>query len=167
MNDIKKEINKVDDPAFWKERLRRAKERGEIQMSVYESSAYEMERFDEAHKRIIGKTIKLGDKVLDAGCGYGRATQWFTKDQYIGIDLSPDFISEAKERNPGYKFIVGGLKKMPFGDLEFEYAVCLSVRHMIIYYLGEPEWNDMLKELKRVAKYILFLEYTSTDGEII
>lgn len=103
----------------------------------------------------------LHGRVLDAGCGYGRSSVYF--DDYVGVDFSPDFIAKAKSKYPGKTFIQGNLKELPFKDKEFDWAFCISIKKMIIDNLGEEEWSKMQKELSRVAKKVLILEYEDPE----
>lgn len=148
----------VQDPKFWRERLRTYPE---IRQSVYLTNNADWKRLCEVHKSIINELIKPNDNVLDAGCGYGRLSEWI--ENYTGIDLSPDLIEKAKSLYPDKDFIVGTLKKLPYQDNEFDWAICVSIKAMIIGNCGEDEWKEMEKEIKRVAKKLLILEYSSPE----
>jgi ubiquinone/menaquinone biosynthesis C-methylase UbiE len=166
MSDPKLEINKVNDPAFWKQRLLDADKMKLLHSSVYQISQHEWDKIEKDHLKLIQEHIKSEDKVLDAGCGYGRLAPYCTN--YVGIDLSPDLIERARTLYPDKEFIVGDCRNLPFPDQSFDFAVLISFKHMIIYYLGLPEYEKMEKELKRVAKKLLVLEYTDTNNiEII
>jgi ubiquinone/menaquinone biosynthesis C-methylase UbiE len=151
-------MHPIEDINFWKDRINRAKKE-KMQYSVYLANDTTWNNIEAKHKEIAQKTCK--GKVLDAGCGYGRMSQWF--DDYLGIDFSPDFIEWAKELYPDKKFEVADLLDLPYKDKEFDWAVCGSVRGMIIGNLGKETWQKMELELKRVAKKILILEYSSPD----
>ena len=45
-----------------------------------------------------------GIKVLDLGCGPGTSTHFFRKEDYLGIDISKNYIDAAKSRHPNYSF---------------------------------------------------------------
>lgn len=148
--------NPIDNLDFWAERVSRAKkEMGHY--SVYLTTISDWERIEALHASVLKNTVS--GKVLDAGCGYGRISGLI--DDYTGVDFSPDFIEWAKELNPGKTFIQADLKNLPFKDKEFDWAVCSSIRHMVIGSLGEGVWAEMEKEILRVAKRVLILEYTT------
>lgn len=42
--------------------------------------------------------------VLDVGCGYGKVTPFLPPCSYRGIDVVPEFVEEARRRNPGCDF---------------------------------------------------------------
>lgn len=153
----------VDKLSFWKERIETAQQE---RYSVYVCNSVLWGNIEREHSRIIKERIKPDAKVLDSACGYGRMSWYF--QNYTGVDFSPDFIEIAKKKYPGKDFVIADLKKLPFKDKEFDWAVGVSIKRMIKENLGEPEWLLMEKELKRVAKRILILEYeNASEYEII
>lgn len=76
-----------------------------------------------------------GDRVLDIGCGNGRAYQLFAGRaiEYEGIDVSAKLIAIARDR---YKvqladFRVGTMLALPYDDESFEAAFAFAVLHHI------------------------------------
>lgn len=149
----------VDKEEFWKERIERAKKSKE-HYSVYITDENDWKRLNKDHEETFKREIKQGDRVLDAGSGYGRSSVYF--DNYVGVDFSPDFVELAQEKYPDKEFWVADLKDLPFKDQEFDVAFCVSVKEMIIANLGNEAWEKMEKELKRVSKKLLILEYTDS-----
>jgi SAM-dependent methyltransferase len=148
----------IDTIDFWRSRIERAK-RGNMNYSVYLANRQLWEKIEALHASVLKNTVY--GRVLDAGCGYGRISGLI--DDYTGVDFSPDFIEWAKELNPGKTFIQADLKNLPFKDQEFDWAVCSSIKQMVIGNLGEAEWEKIRKELLRVAKKILILEYVDPE----
>lgn len=148
----------VDKKEFWKERIEKAKHSREHN-SVYITSDGDWNYLNNVHKEILSRFNHL--KVLDAGCGYGRWSELF-KD-YVGVDFSEDFIDLAKSKYPDKTFLVADLKSLPFADNEFDMAFCVSIKEMIKGNLGGEVWEQMEKELKRVARMVLLLEYTNPE----
>jgi len=152
----------VNDIAFWKERIRTAKKE---HYSVYVCGN---ETWAEITKRHLSQLLEIipGDaNVLDAGCGYGRWSNLF--ENYTGVDFSPDFIEKARKDFPNGSFLQADLKKLPFADKVFDWSFCVSIKKMIVDNLGEQEWKEMEKELLRVSKKLLILEYEYPEIEII
>lgn len=148
----------IDKLEFWKERIDTAQQE---HFSVYVTTLPSWLKIAEIHKGIIDRIV--GDcKVLDAGCGYGRASEWFG-DGYVGVDFSPDFIAIAKNKYPNKKFDIANLDKLPYKDKEFDWGVLVSVKAMIISNQGEQVWSKMEKEVQRVCKKVLVLEYTEPE----
>lgn len=151
----------VDKLSFWAQRLKEAREQGkDIRYAVFQTNPRNWIDIDDAHSKIIQEVISLRDTVLDAGCGFGRATQFFLPGQYLGIDQSPELIEEAKQFYPNYSFFEGNLNQLTFEDNSFDWALCISIKIMIINNLGYDAWGKIQKELLRVTrKGILCLEY--------
>jgi SAM-dependent methyltransferase len=42
--------------------------------------------------------------VFEFGCGYGRLASTFTPDGYVGYDINPAALQEARRRNPQHRF---------------------------------------------------------------
>lgn len=141
----------VDNIDFWKERIDTA---AKDYFTVYVTSEADWYEINKAHAK---QFEKMTGKVLDAGCGYGRNSEYFA--DYVGVDFSPDFIEMAKRKYPNKTFIQANLKDLPFKDKEFDWAFCVSIKKMIVDNLGDNEWNEMEKELRRVAKQVMILEY--------
>lgn len=152
----------VDKIEFWKGRIERvAREKKPENYSVYISHKSQWEGIAAVHKALIRKHC-AGKVVLDAGCGYGRVSEWV--DNYTGIDFSPDFIALARVKYPTGNFMVADLLDLShFNDHNFDVAVVISIKQMIIDNLGPHVWDKMEKELRRVAKEVLILEYIDPE----
>lgn len=149
----------VENEQFWKERISEANKRGDIRYSVYLTSDRDWDYLNKVHSDLIKEHLK--GKVLDAGCGYGRLSQWV--DDYVGVDISPDLLEYARNNYPDKTFLQADLKNLPFKDGEFDWAVCVSIKQMIRGNVGDEAWAEMEKELKRVARNILILEYSNPE----
>lgn len=156
----------VDDTDFWKTRLEHFSDKG-LHRAVYDTSPEDMARIDGVHTKLL-KKYGVGGKVLDAGCGYGRASQFIPHDVYVGLDFAPVFIQKAKQMYPDKIFQVQDLKSTDFVDKSFDWAVCISMKRMIVDNLGWDVWGQFETELRRISKAILILEYsTPEDHEVI
>ena len=153
----------VDKIEFWKQRISDANKRGHKFWTVYVTKESDWAYINEEHGKILERETNEGDRVLDAGCGYGRWAELFDPATYVGIDFSPDLIQMAKEDFPDYNFQVGDLRKLKFKDKTFDVAFCVSIKEMIINNCGQEMWDEMEDELRRVAKKVLILEYTDPD----
>jgi len=62
--------------------------------------------------------------VLDYGCGYGRLCEAFDSLFYIGVDLNPKAVKQAKEMHPEYCFEeTDGFNDLPATDILLAYTV--------------------------------------------
>jgi ubiquinone/menaquinone biosynthesis C-methylase UbiE len=156
---------RVSEIEFWKNRIENAHTKHH---SVYLCNPILWDDIFHAHRKIIRRVIPKDAYVLDAGCGYGRMCELFDSKNYEGVDFSPDFIKMAMKEYPNHSFEVQNLKKLPYEKHQFEWAFCVSIKDMIVKYDSLKSWLEIEKELKRVAKKILILEYTNyTNYEII
>jgi ubiquinone/menaquinone biosynthesis C-methylase UbiE len=163
MRPTKEEYNKVDQEWFWKERIELAEKAGNLYESVFQCDKNTWSDIWNIHQEIIKKVIPKDAKVLDAACGYGRCSVVFDPKNYLGVDFSPDFIKQAKDIYLDYKFKQADCKKLPFENKEFDWVLAMSFKKMIKHYLGESAWTPIEKELKRVGKNVLILEYTNPE----
>jgi ubiquinone/menaquinone biosynthesis C-methylase UbiE len=151
----------VTSKEFWESRLEGLTE-DTINQSVFRIPKTLFEHMEQHHLSLIHAHIPKNCKVLDAGCGYGRMAAYFSPESYTGVDMSPHFLTLAKERFPNHTFESARLENLPFEDQNFEWTFLISIRDMIVREVGAEIWEKMLEELKRVARNILILEYT--DG---
>jgi SAM-dependent methyltransferase len=95
-------------------------------------------------------------QVLEIGFGNGRAVPdvlALAKDgHYVGIDISPTMVDEAKRFNAEFvtlgraEFHCAGAERMPFPDAIFDRAFSIGVVHFW------PEPVIALRELRRVLR---------------
>lgn len=105
----------------------------------------EMERFRDF--------ARGGDRILDIGCGNGRAYQLFEgmAIEYEGIDVSAGLIAQAKSkvRDMLAMFRVGSMMALPYEDNAFDVALCVAALHHIP---SERYRLQSLREANRVLK---------------
>lgn len=149
-------MRNINDTNFWKQRLLKSTN---IHQSVFNCTLEQWESIEKNHLRVINKHIDLeNDHVLDVGCGYGRNYVTEIKN-YTGIDLSADFIEYATIKNPTKNFICSTIQGY-LPDKQYDWAICSSIKRMIIRENGKTDWNKNEEHLKRICKNILILEYT-------
>ena len=151
----------VDKEEYWKVRIEEGDKRLTPHISVYDVDGVEWRRIARVHRGICETHISPTSSVLDAGCGYGRASTWF--EDYTGIDFSPDFIEKARGNNPEKRFSVANLSKLAYADKQFDWGICISIKGMIIRELGYEKWQEMENDLRRVCSNVLILEYTKPE----
>ncbi len=113
-------------------------------------------RYDRVSPPLLGSKIRNdmlraflapvpGDRVVDLGCGSGRALLW-NRDwgaDAVGIDISPFFAQEARR---GVDLLLGDLRRLPFADGTFTKAYSLDV----LEHLSPDALSGMLREAARV-----------------
>lgn len=150
----------ISDPEYWRQRLINAKE---MHQAVFLCSHAKWEAIAQSHREILRELIKPTDSILDCGCGWGRLLDMLPAEwngDYLGVDLSPDFIELAKRTYPGRPFLQGDLREpLPRIYHQYDWAVLISVRPMVQRNLGGEVWDVMEQRIKQVARQMLFLEY--------
>jgi SAM-dependent methyltransferase len=65
---------------------------------------------------------KVGDKVIDIGCGTAQIVQYLPEVEYLGLDTNPTYIAFARRRyGRNGTFVVGDTQSLR-GDLRFRDA---------------------------------------------
>jgi SAM-dependent methyltransferase len=91
-----------------------------------------------------------GRRVLDAACGMGYGTAMLAAGgatEVVGVDLDEGVIAKVRAAaKPGTSFEVADLRKLPFGEDEFDLIVSFeTIEHV-------PEPAEVFDELARVLK---------------
>lgn len=98
--------------------------------------------------RLFKRFVHSGDRILDVGCGDGRAGGLGLKPygaDYVGVDISTTAVEAARARGLDARKIDDS-GSLPFRDSEFDVVLCLEVIEHVIY----PEVT--LTEIRRVLK---------------
>ena len=143
--------------AFWRKRVEGLPE------MKYTIGKFDFEKCDPIHTAIIDELIPNKAKVLDKGCGYGRASGFFVN--YTGIDFLNEFIDAAREKYPDEKFMLGDMRSLPFRANEFDWGVMISIKGIVEG--NTNDWPRVLREAKRCCKKVLILEYNDPGYEIL
>jgi len=159
-------MNPIFELDFWQGRLKEAQRINLPSHAI--GMGFNFPLIDKIHKEIVAKEIKSDDKVLDAGCGYGRICEWFSPQQYVGIDFVPEFVHLAKEFHPTYMFHRMDIREsLRFAPKVFDWGICISMKEMIRRDAGQEEWDEIEKNLKVNCKKLLILEYGNSREEEI
>lgn len=94
--------------------------------------------------------LPIGGSVLDAGCGYGRELEHFSRIglHAVGTDLSRNMLRLAKSGEPGLEVVSSEVMRLPFKDSVFDGIWCRGVLH----HIEDSEVAGTIEELKRVLK---------------
>lgn len=79
------------------------------------------------YEQIVADIDFEGKSILDVGCGFGDIIPYISakakKFEYLGIDITPEFIREAKKLYFGHKFMVGNYFAKPLKE-NFDVVIC-------------------------------------------
>lgn len=97
--------------------------------------------------------VGRSDRVLDAGCGYGKFTSGLRRAGYAavyGLDLSPTQLQNAHDFDPtiGDYLVNGSLTDMPFTDGSFEVLFSWGV----MTHIPDENIEDACSEAARVYR---------------
>jgi len=108
--------------------------------------------------QIMKGRIATDAKILDAGCGEGRNSEYFIRKNFdiYGIDLNRESIQYTKEQTKSWnahfdveRFIIADLVEIPFPDNNFDFIISLAVLH---FSENRAHFKKLFEELVRVLK---------------
>lgn len=153
----------IFETGYWRRRLQKNPKDEDLYKSVYICTADTWEEIGLRHKKVLAEKVGPQTTILDAGCGYGRLLTLLPEEwhgRYLGLDLSPDFVRLAKKIHRDFEFQQADLRNLNFlKDHSFDLGILISIRQMVISNVGIEAWEWIDRELRRVCKDILILEY--------
>ncbi|MEB3884695.1 class I SAM-dependent methyltransferase [Lyngbya sp. CCY1209] len=125
--------------------------------------------YQAVHRRMLEYAeLPEATEVLDLGCGTGRLLNRLAKEfpqlRGTGFDLSPEMISQAREKNrwgDRIQFIRGNGSELPFPESSFDAVFCT------ISFLHYPDPERVLSEVSRVLRSpgtFYLADYTVNDS---
>lgn len=95
-------------------------------------------------------SIRKDGVVADVGCGPGHVGRHVADHgvSVVGLDLSAEMITLARERNPGMEFIQADMRMIPAGDQSWAGIVAFYS----IIHVPREEMVAALRELRRVLE---------------
>ncbi len=103
-----------------------------------------------AHARRLGRPLR----VLEVACGTGRLTGQLLRAlpdaQYVGVDLSPYYVSVARDRvdHPSARFEAANAESLPFADGSFDAVCCIYLFHELPRNARRTVWAQMHRVLR-------------------
>ncbi len=108
--------------------------------------------------QILRGNITPGQRVLDAGCGFGRNLVYLLREgaEIFAVDANPDAIAHVQALAaqlaptlPTANFRVGAIEELPLPDNFADVVLCNSVLH---FASDDSHFFRMLEELWRVLR---------------
>jgi cyclopropane fatty-acyl-phospholipid synthase-like methyltransferase len=164
---------RIFEPGYWKDRLLHAIDREQVHHAIFVTGSQQWSQIAEQHRELLARHVRSDESILDAGCGWGRLlslTPRYWKGDYLGIDISPDFLESARASHPARTFLLHDMRE-PLPERYrnvFDWAVLISIRQMVRENAGEEAWETVQRNLFDASRRILVLEYSSEDqGEVL
>ena len=108
---------------------------------------------------------RIGARILDIGCGPGSIVGYLPPSEYLGFDLSPRYIEQAKRRFPNAHFVCERVSQFSLAK-EQNFDVVLAVG--IIHHLDDAEAGQLFqiayRALKEGGKLVTF-DGVYADGQ--
>jgi SAM-dependent methyltransferase len=110
-------------------------------------------------KALAEMLVRLGDSLLDVGCGPGALWQYFQQHRprfsWAGVDVTYRMLSVAHKLNPDVPVSITDAGNLPFGDARFDVVV---LRHVLEHL---PQWlmERALTEALRVARQTVVVDF--------
>src|SRR5580704_19300989 len=79
---------------------------------------------------------KAGDRILEIGCGPGTIVPYLPKTEYVGFDLSPEYIAQASARFPDATFVCERVSELTLPNRGY-YDIVLALA--ILHHLDDAE----------------------------
>jgi len=122
--------------------------------------------------QLLKGRIKVGMKLLDAGCGSGRNITYLlqTGVEAYGVDASTEAVGKVQQLAAGFcpnlplgNFIQADLSALPYTASYFDAVLCSAVLH---FAKDETHFTSMVQELWRVLQPggMLFCRMGTTIG---
>lgn len=93
--------------------------------------------------------VQPGERVLDIGCGTGDLSPLLADCEYVGFDLSEDYIRSAREKFGHLgRFSVGSVSDSDMGIESFDRAVAKGVLH----HLDDDEAIELFASAHRALR---------------
>lgn len=113
-------------------------------------------------------SLNSEDQILNIGCGVGLFEEIVSQsvNKCVGLDFAWSMVKKARIRNAKTKntfFLQASGTSLPFVEGYFNKILC----HGVVLYLSNEEVQQLLKEIKRVARpssLILICEFVDQEG---
>ena len=89
------------------------------------------------------------DRVLDIGCGPAEILEFLPAVDYIGVDLSPRYLSDARARYPGATFLQMDVRQMP---ADWEQCFDLVLAQGVLHHFNDEEAIVLLTSARAALK---------------
>ncbi|WP_250538177.1 MULTISPECIES: class I SAM-dependent methyltransferase [unclassified Caballeronia] len=112
--------------------------------------------------RVLRDTIGGKFPVLEVGCGVGRIAALFNKDEYIGVDINPNAVSQARKALPGHRI------RITDHGIEYPDAPTAMI-YTVLLHVSDEAIPSLLEEIVKRRERVVIAELMDTrwrrDGD--
>lgn len=108
---------------------------------------------------------KVGARVLEIGCGPGTILSYLPPSDYLGFDLSPEYVEMARRRFPMARFVCERVSEFSLAK-EQSFDVVLAIG--IVHHLEDAEARQLFQishEALKIGGKLVTLDGVWTDGQ--
>jgi len=109
-------------------------------------------------KSLLGARLNEDSAILEVACGSGRYTPFLDTPHYIGLDISPVMISQARLNYPTKQFMQGDAFNMAFSQ-RFDIVFCCR----FIHHYSKPQIEQFFTITNTALKDGGFFVFDSTN----
>jgi SAM-dependent methyltransferase len=101
----------------------------------------------------VGRWLERNSRILDYGCGYGRALGVLKSEGFenlVGFDPAPSMIRSARDRYPSIQFdVLKDFRSVPLEDASVDAVLLFAVLTSVP---GDRAQRDIIDEITRVLR---------------
>jgi SAM-dependent methyltransferase len=107
----------------------------------------------------------VGARILEIGCGPGTIVRYLPPSDYLGFDLSPEYIELAKKRFPKARFVCERVSQFLLANEEkFDVVLALGILHHLDDAEAQQLFQIAYDALKPGGKLVTF-DGVYADGQ--
>lgn len=146
---------------FWRKQFEdqgaRGRETGNLEEALCGRVVRVDPRIEECRRRYSTQamSIREGNIVLDAGCGFGDfiVSHLHTGCGFVGLDFSLPMLRTARERilqahGKSLPFVGGSISRIPLKDACVDVVYC----HGVLHHIADDKVEDVFREFRRVLR---------------
>jgi len=112
---------------------------------------------------LLVSKLESGARILDLGCGNGRAVKYFVDKGFkgTGVDISNKMLKLARENVKGAKFHKKDFTKLDFENNSFDAIISFFAFN----HIEKNKFRDIISKCRRILKKEGFLLLGLVEGE--
>lgn len=113
---------------------------------TFDALRYALEAGYRGERAAIDTHLRRDASILDVGCGTGSLAHCFDSTNYLGVEISPRYVTHARRRHPRHSFKVMDATQLQLGDASFDQVLVAGVLH----HCDDSVARQIVSEISRV-----------------